>query len=212
MARWVRACGKLPARPRPGTSYSSENRPTSLPTASNRSNCANRLFAATLQSQTVGHPTGAWQKGALVRSIDLALVPADQSAFGEFVGDARDRCGHARVVGRQETHERQQEQARIHHLVAIGLREGVEPWIPTLPAHFVVGVSPKVLQAAATFAAVRERAKVAQCTVEPGPSHHFGICVVQRLRSRLPDARAPGLPDLGQTVHDASLRSLLGEA
>ena len=66
-ARWENACGKLPSCRFPTGSYSSASRPTSLRSASSRSNNAARLGDPAGQRVVVGEPEAAGEEGAFAR-------------------------------------------------------------------------------------------------------------------------------------------------
>ena len=95
-----------------------------------------RLVDIAGQHIGVGEPEAAGEKRAFDRLLfigDLAgIVPQHESVPHHVFFDRRDGAANARVRGRQEAHRRQQQDAGIEQLRAIGFDERIQPGIKAL--------------------------------------------------------------------------------
>ena len=190
---WVNACGKLPtSRPRSG-SYSSEMRPRSLRSPSNRSYSSTRLVAATLLVEDGGEPERARQEGSLARwqPVDsgvlvVGAVALDEPAAHELGLDRANRADDALVGRGEESDERDQEAARVEAIRAEELRECTAVGIEPLAQHLVLDLLPYGLPAVdrpvATVAFDR-----LDGTVERDPGHDLRVREVPPRPAHFPD-------------------------
>ena len=107
-----------------------------------------RIVVTTQQRQAVGHPERAGQEGALSagESVDLArvggAVAEDEVPFDELPLDGLDRPPHPRVSRREETHQRDHQQAGIERIGPVVLGERPLHGVESLFAHLVVDFGP----------------------------------------------------------------------
>ena len=91
------------------------------------------LDIAPLQNVSVGKPEGAGEEGALSRrqtvNVSLAPIAQDEAIGHQLPLDRRDGATHARIIGRQEAHDREPQQARIEFAAAEALRKRIEPLV-----------------------------------------------------------------------------------
>ena len=101
-AMCVSACGKFPSMRLARGSYSSANRPTSLPSASRRSKKRFRLLAAPREHVAIRQPKRTCQECPLAgrQGIDArrGRVAQHQSVDQQMLLDGRDRPEHARII------------------------------------------------------------------------------------------------------------------
>ena len=101
----------------------------------------------------------------------------------------------ARVLGRQEPDQRQQQQARVQLLAAVGLDEGAELGVEALRAD--LAVDPLAQRAPAVDRALEpELLDRADRAVEGDPGHDLGVGEVASAAAHLPDALVRLVPDL----------------
>jgi hypothetical protein len=97
------------------------------------------LGIAPLQNVSVGKPEGAGEEGAFSRrqtvNIGLAAIAQDEAIGHQLPLDRRDGATHARIIGRQETHDREPQQARIEFAAAEALRKRIEALVESLGAN-----------------------------------------------------------------------------
>ena len=101
-----------------------------------------RLLAAARHRERVGEPEAARQERPLAgRQPVVGLVgrvAQHEALVVELAPDGLDRADHARVITRQETDARDQQQRGVERLGAVGLRERAALGVPALLAHLAV--------------------------------------------------------------------------
>ena len=102
-ARWVRACGKLPARWPAGDVELFGQQANVVLDGQHAFKLGSRFLGFTQKVQAIGHPAGTGQECTF--GILRPAVPGspDKSAFRQFTPDGSDGTGHSRVPGGQET-------------------------------------------------------------------------------------------------------------
>jgi hypothetical protein len=180
-ARWLSTCGKLPARCRALTLYSSDKSPRSLLAESTRSKV--RLAASHLpcncwqSASQQGHarktPSGTascgfqrWTKPSSISPFSIAaIVRAIRSSFD-----------------RQKSHEWKQQQARIQCLPAITLGKSTQLPVVPFPANLVVHLSSEPLHSRIVLALGFSYGHFERdISVDRHPGGDLGIDVMPRL-------------------------------
>ena len=135
IARWEKPCGKFPIWRCNLGSYSSASRPRWLRIPSNRSMSCSASAMPAHEGVVVSQPEAAGQESALrageaVSSI-LGVVTKHESIPQQILLDRRDGSADPRVLRRQESEVRNEQQAGIQGFAAIRLGKpadlGVEP-------------------------------------------------------------------------------------
>ena len=189
-ARWVNACGKFPRCCPVVTSISSAYRwsgPANDSSFSNRAR-ARVLFAdhgqCRHQPERADGERALLARQAVVGGVDP--IAQHQTVLGQLVGDGEHGGLDAVVVGRQEAHDRDQEERRVEVLGAVELRERtpvVEPLLDHLGLDRV-GRGLPLLDAFGVVALAGEP----HTTVGRDPAHDLRCDEVLRVPAHLPDA------------------------
>src|SRR5690554_6376583 len=166
------------------------------------------LRDAPLQGVVVGEPEAAGQEGAFSRRqavhAVLRAVAQDEAVHQELALDRGHRAEDARIVGRQEAHDRYKQEARIELLASEALREGVAAAVEALFADR--GVHALAQRAPALDGCFEPEALgVAQRPVEGDPGHHLGIGEMAPASAHLPDALVRLFPYLFQVLDQTLL-------
>src|SRR5690606_28101121 len=157
--------------------------------------------------QGVREPERAHQEGGLVagqpvdRGRRRRRVPAQQPVPPEVRADRLDGAEHPRVVGRQETHPRDEQQGRVELARAVGLGEGVplgvDALLAPLPVHLVAQLAPAV------EVAVEPRVVLqgAHRPVGGHPHHDLRVHEVAPPAAHFPQSLVRLLPHRAQELH-----------
>src|SRR5262245_56283157 len=144
----VKAWGKFPRSRCVAGSYSSDRSPTSLRTASRRSNSsrasATRPWSARLAAnprvdrEFVGQPERAREEGAFAgrQAVDvrLGLVARHEAVGDQMLPDGPHGTEHPRIAGREKADEGNHEETRVEELGSVGLDEGPQLGVVAVPA------------------------------------------------------------------------------
>ena len=171
-----------------------------------------RVGEATHHRVVVDEPEAADQECGLVagQAVDAGVgrVAVDEAVAGQPALDRGDRRQHARIVGRQEAHVRDQQHARVERVGAVRLRERADALV--VPARQQVGADVLAQRAPARQSLYECRRRVLpepldvlDAAIHRHPRHQLGVDEVQvALAADLPDALVGLLPDPLDEVDD----------
>src|SRR5919106_3739771 len=150
-----------------------------------------RLGQSALQGEVVGQPQGAGKERPFPRRQAIHLGPrpvaGDEPIHGELVADRLRGRAHPSVRSRQESDERDHQQAGVDLAATVVLHEHALATVDTVTAD--VGVDGLAYLPPALDGAVKpEPLDGLDRAVESHPGHHFGVCEVAAAATHLPDA------------------------
>ena len=190
----VNACGKLPSSRFGAGSYSSASRPTSLRSASSRSNSASRLVRAARQRVVVGEPERAGEEHALAgrQPVDVSssrAIAEDESVLQRSSLDRLARCRRTRgsSAGRKPT------SGIISRLASSSLRavvlgERARARRRSPRAQTSAWISSRTARQRSTGPSSPNCSTPCIAAVERDPGHHLRVGEVPARAAHLPDA------------------------
>ena len=164
-----------------------------------------RLVPAPEQHQVVHQPEGAGEEEPFARRKPvhpgLGGVALDEPVHEQLTLDGGHRPAHARILGGEEAHERDHEQARVELGGAVGLHERVAGGIEAAPADILVDPLPERAPAIGRLGG-GGRLGHPHHPVGRHPGHHLGVGEVPARPAHLPDALVGLGPDGFEMAHE----------
>ena len=166
------------------------------------------LVAAAKQDEVVDVPEAARKKCSFTRRQPILgrirVIAMDQSIDHQFTPDGLDGSTNARIIGRQETHQRDHQQAGIQLARTVGLHKtsarAVEASRTDIFVDALTNLAPPIqLRGKLMFLRGLDRA------VDGHPRHHFRMREVLPGRAHLPYSFVRFRPDRGNVIGQLAL-------
>ena len=123
----------------------------------------------------------------------VGRVAQHEAVDHQLALDGLDGAAHARIVGRQEAHLRNQEQAGVQMRRAVRLHERVASRVEAR-AQTCAWIASRTFRQRSTGPSSPKRSAVLDRAVERHPRHHLGVSEVAPRPAHLPDALVGLLP------------------